>query len=313
MADGAIRVLLIDDEGAAGRTAVILASGDRWDLRRVDRVPAAFAALAGQRFDLVLLCGQPEGRDPLAVLGELREAVPAMPLLLVAAAGDAGDVTQLAFDAVRAGAQDVVTAAALAGEAGRRIMLTAIERKRAEEHRLRFARTDEVTGLANLALLEERFARAMARAERQSTLIGLVAIEIDDFAERLADLAPPFGDALLRAVGQRLIGHVRRTDTLARSRSRGFAWLVEGLTSVDAIGDLVDRLPVVLQAPFRIDQVEINLTASVGVVICPFHGRGFKDLLAMAEAAMFDVATVNGDGLLMPPLPAVREPPLPVA
>jgi GGDEF domain-containing protein len=100
---------------------------------------------------------------------------------------------------------------------------------------------------------------------------------------------------------------IRKTDTLARTRDNGFTWLVEGLAAINDISALIDRLPTRLSMPFSIDDRDVCITASVGVAICPFHGCDFPMVHAMAEAAMLDVATVSGDGLLMLPLPAFAD------
>ena len=212
-----------------------------------------------------------------------------------------------ALDAVHHGAQDVMPASKARPNALRRAIQMAIERKRREQYRILHAREDELTGLANRLLLQERFERAIARADRQAALVALVAIELDQPA-----ILPGFDDdhgfdRLMPLIAERLSSEIRETDTLARTRDVGFTWLVEGLAAISDISTLVNRLPRLLAEPFRLDDQDVSVTVSVGVAVYPFHGRDFSMLSKMAEAAMLDVSILNGDGLLMPPLPSQAE------
>lgn len=211
--------------------------------------------------------------------------------------------------AIGAGADDVLLLTDLADpdQLRRRIAL-AVERKAFERLKRRSARQDVQTGLANRIVLEERFARALARADRYATLVGLVAVDLDGFDALTARYGCDMTGHLLRAVGQRLCGEVRQTDTLARTRDHGFTWLVEGLSTVDDLDALVNRLPNRLARPLAVENQQIRVTVSVGVALSPFHGRDFQTVHGMAEAAMIDVSSMSGDALLMPPLPPDAKP-----
>ncbi|MEM9628685.1 MAG: diguanylate cyclase [Pseudomonadota bacterium] len=223
------------------------------------------------------------------------------PILVIAK--DAG--AEVAFQAIEAGADDVLLPTDLANaDICRRIEL-AIARKATESHRLRYARKDRQTGLANTSLLEERFGRALARADRFATLVGLVAIDLDGFEGIVAGHGQKTADHLLTLVGQRLLGEARQTDTLARTRDHGFTWLVEGLSAINDISSLVSRLPDRLARPFLVRGRNLSITASVGVAIWPLHGSDFRTVHGKAEAAMIDVAAISGDALLMQPLPVL--------
>ncbi|MGI9492933.1 MAG: diguanylate cyclase domain-containing protein [Geminicoccaceae bacterium] len=221
--------------------------------------------------------------------------------------------TSFALNAVHHGAQDVIRASKVHADTLRRTIQISIERKRLEQYRILHSREDELTGLANRLLMEERFERAIARADRQATLVALVAIELDQPEAFLGFHDHHHFDRLMPLIAERLMREIRETDTLARSRDAGFTWLVEGLAAINDISTLVDRLPRVLADPFQLDQRDVQVTVSIGVVVYPFHGRNFSALSKMAEAAMLDVSILNGDGLLMPPLPSLAEKSRPVS
>ena len=232
----------------------------------------------------------------------LHASAPGLPILAITEDGSE-DVLR---HAIGEGAEDVLTPSDLSEASLVRRIDLAIARKAFERRQISNARQDELTGLANSVLLEERFERALARADRFATLVGLVAIDIDGFDGLIAQHGQEAIDRLLPMAGRRFLDETRKTDTLARTREHGFTWLVEGLPALDDINALVNRLPQQLTRPFSIGDRDIRLTASAGLAICPYHGRDFQTVHGMAEAAMLDVSTISGDALLMHPVPPTR-------
>ncbi len=86
-----------------------------------------------------------------------------------------------------------------------------------------------MTGLGNRLLLEERFERAAARADRQGRYLALLSIELDHYLNVVEQMGGAFGDRLLRAVARRLQANFRKSDTLARFRQHGFSALLEAM------------------------------------------------------------------------------------
>lgn len=306
MARRTIDVLVIGDEASEGRSSWhdLSAKGTETGLQlfRAEGLDEATVRLRDGRI-AAILWDRPDA-DAIAWIGARADN---LPILVI----DREDTIDVAGRAIDLGAEDVLLADDLAPHSLRRRIDLAIARKASGRKRLQQVRWDELTGLANSALLEERFARALARADRFATLVSLVALELDDVDQMVDDQGWPIAERLLPMVGERLQGEIRQTDTLARTREHGFTWMVEGLAALDDINTLVDRLPKHLAKPFVIDDREIRLTASIGVAICPLHGQDFHTVHGMAEAAMLDVASISGDGLLMPPpIRSMRSTPL---
>ncbi|MEZ5932868.1 MAG: diguanylate cyclase [Alphaproteobacteria bacterium] len=307
MVDGVIKVLVIESgllsRAALERTSVRgMTDGVGWiDLHTLTArdVGDAVGHLQEGRVDAVLMDAR-DLADAAWLRGRARE------LAILAVVDD--EQIEMARRAIGAGAEDVLLPTDLGNEKelGRRVAL-AIARKATEHVQRRHAREDVLTGLANDTLLEERFVRAQARADRYATLVGLVAIDLDGLDALTAAYGKGIADHLLPKIGQRLLGEIRQTDTLARTRDHGFTWLVEGIPTIDDFGALVDRLPNQLARPIAIDNRQIRVTVSVGVAVSPFHGRDFQTVHGMAEAAMIDVSSISGDGLLMLPVPAIAK------
>ncbi len=305
MMDQELSLLMIEPSRPAGKadgptalTSLSNAFDDPADpALQISAVPSleeAAAVIRQRPFDAILL-GQGDDDGMIRLCSFAAD----LPILMIAEEASVDAARQ----SIHAGADDVLLPADLTREGFRRRIELAIARKATEGHRLRYVREDRLTGLANGRLLEERFSRALARADRFATLVGLVAIELDEFDGLIARHGQSTADHLLSLVGQRLQGEARQTDTLARNREHGFTWLVEGLSAIDDISALVSRLPDRLAEPLGVGDQNMRITASVGVAVCPFHGRDFQSVHSMAEAAMIDVASISGDALLMTPLP----------
>lgn len=255
----------------------------------------AIKRLHSQRVDAIMM-----GADNIDDMNWLQDGTIDLPILAIAKTND----IDLALHAIGSGADDVLLPSDLSEtETLWHRILLAIRRKASERQHVHLAREDRLTGLANGLLLEERFVRALARADRYATYVGLVAIDLDGFEDRIKHQGQAAANHLLTLVGERLLGESRQTDTLARTRHHGFTWLVEGLPTIDDISDLVNRLPNRLSQPFKGPGGDIRITVSVGVAIAPIHGHDFQTVHGMAEAAMIDVSSISGDALLMLPVP----------
>jgi diguanylate cyclase (GGDEF)-like protein len=145
--------------------------------------------------------------------------------------------------------------------------------------------TDALTGLPNRdVLIEAAVALPAATPERPAALMLLDLAEFKAVNESLGHLA---GDELLRQVASALRGYVGDGDLVARLRGDEFAVLLTGLpdaTSAQLRAEqLLDRLR---SAPFRVDDVELAVDASIGVVLVPQHGRDVIELLRRADIAV---------------------------
>jgi diguanylate cyclase (GGDEF)-like protein/PAS domain S-box-containing protein len=103
------------------------------------------------------------------------------------------------------------------------------ERKQLEAELVRLAFHDPLTGLANRALLNDRIGNAMARSERETGLVAMLLIDLDDFKLVNDAHGHEVGDDLLVAVARRLRETLRPGSTIARLGGDEFAILVEGL------------------------------------------------------------------------------------
>ncbi len=300
---GAIRVLLIEDSATDARMAAkLLGENSGFELTHVERLSEATAKLGSGGFDAVLLDLMLPDSTGLATVSSVHDRAPDLPIIVYSGFG-AEDVL-FAREAVRGGAQDFLPKHLTTPAIMRRAIVTSIERKRLEQYRVRHARHDPLTGLANRLLLSERFERAAARAERQGKALGLLAIEPDHYLRVVEQMGSVFGDRLFQVVAERLGANIRRSDTLARVRERGFVTLLEGLSGSDTADALANKLRRLMTPAFAVDGQQIYLTTSVGIAMFPSHGRRLDDLVELAEEAMFDVMLAGGNGCRVADVPA---------
>jgi diguanylate cyclase (GGDEF)-like protein len=155
---------------------------------------------------------------------------------------------------------------------------------------------DPLTGLANRSLLEERLRAVLARDARTGDSSGLLYLDLDGFKAVNDEHGHQVGDAVLRAVADRLGVAVRPSDTLARIGGDEFVVLVEGAT-VEGVAALADRLRDSLSRPIDAHGLNLNVGVSVGVAMSKAGASEPAALLARADRGMY----ADKRGLAVPP------------
>ena len=167
------------------------------------------------------------------------------------------------------------------------------ERKEVEAQLAHQALHDSLTGLPNRALLNDRLAHALARAERDSSNVGAIFLDIDRFKLVNDTRGHVAGDALLVAVARRLVEITRASDTVARFGGDEFVVVYEGVASTEELLRRSERLCRALAAPFEVDGVECFVTVSVGFAL-GHPGAAPDGLLRDADAAMYHAKEQGG-------------------
>ena len=160
-------------------------------------------------------------------------------------------------------------------------------RKQAEARIEQLTMRDPLTGVANRSLLAERVSEAIVRAAHARSQLALLAIDLDRYRLVNESLGHVAGDALLRAVAERLQNALRREDTLARLGGDDFVLLWNGVRSAEEAAALAQRILSILGRPFTVDGSTLHVEASVGVALYPRDGRDFGELLRNADAALY--------------------------
>jgi len=159
-------------------------------------------------------------------------------------------------------------------------------RRQAEERLEYLAKRDALTGLPNRALLAERIQRAIVAAARNRGQIALLFVDLDQFRLVNDSLGHQAGDALLRAVAERLANTVRHEDMLARLGGDEFVLLWDGVRSPADAAAAAQRVQATLARPFTIEGRTLSIGASIGISLYPNDAHDAATLLRNADAAM---------------------------
>jgi diguanylate cyclase (GGDEF)-like protein len=163
----------------------------------------------------------------------------------------------------------------------------AIDRAQLKAELLRAARYDELTGLPNRRLFQDRIKSAVARCVRNQRPMAVLYIDVDDFKQVNDTLGHSTGDLLLREVARRLQHCVRETDTVARMGGDEFVVLLEDLQTPDDARAIADKIRGTMRQPIEIDGRMLRIMASIGIALYPEHGREIEQLLKHADNAMY--------------------------
>jgi diguanylate cyclase (GGDEF)-like protein/PAS domain S-box-containing protein len=161
------------------------------------------------------------------------------------------------------------------------------ELRRAQSKLAHQAVHDPLTGVANRVLLVDRLTQALLRMERQPGQLALLFIDLDHFKVINDTHGHETGDRLLVEVGKRLTAIARRLDTVARFGGDEFVLLCDKLSTDEDVRVVADRVVRAIGEPFFNEGIELNITASVGVVVTSDPYAGCENLVRDADAAMY--------------------------
>ena len=145
---------------------------------------------------------------------------------------------------------------------------------------------DSLTSLPNRTLLLDRIEHTIHTAKRDSNNLSLLIIDLDDFKDVNDTLGHLAGDNLLIAVGLRIKGILRDVDTVARIGGDEFSVLLPNTTEEHAISTS-KKIIGSLKDSIDIDDVDISVSASIGIAVYPSHGKDVHTLLRHADIAMY--------------------------
>nr|WP_314480679.1 EAL domain-containing protein [uncultured Pseudomonas sp.] len=154
---------------------------------------------------------------------------------------------------------------------------------------------DTLTGLPNRSLLADRIELAIAKVAEHGGCFALMFIDLDGFKPVNDAFGHHAGDLLLKAVATRLRGHLHSQDTLARIGGDEFVLLVELQDPSDAMSVALKQVNLVSR-PFKVAEHDLQLSASLGIVLYPGNGQDQHELLRNADAAMYHAKRVGKNG-----------------
>ncbi len=164
--------------------------------------------------------------------------------------------------------------------------------KKAEEQANNLAHFDQLTGLPNRNLLNDRLEEAIKRSNRHSSGLAFLYIDLDKFKTINDDLGHRAGDTALKIVADRLKANARGTDTIARVGGDEFVAILEEVNSFKEVKQIAVKISEAVSKPMMIDGNECTLGLSIGISIFPDHAEDAAGLIDCADQAMY---AIKGD------------------
>jgi diguanylate cyclase (GGDEF)-like protein/PAS domain S-box-containing protein len=146
---------------------------------------------------------------------------------------------------------------------------------------------DFLTGLPNRVLFQDRLNQAILAAEREQAPVALCVLDLDKFKEINDTLGHHTGDMVLKQLGSRLKEGLRTVDTVARLGGDEFGILLPTVDSEEGTAHLAEKILNVLKKPFHIEGRRLEISASIGIALCPQHGNSWTTLMRQADEAMY--------------------------
>ena len=156
------------------------------------------------------------------------------------------------------------------------------------EHNKYLALHDELTGLPNRRLFQDRLTSALDRARRTGAQTALLLVDLDHFKKVNDTLGHHVGDLLLERVGAICTGRVRRSDTVARTGGDEFSVILEEPTSRAEAEHVCHSLIQLLKEPLQLDDHTVRIGASVGIAIFPDDAADMESLCIAADLRMYE-------------------------
>ena len=146
---------------------------------------------------------------------------------------------------------------------------------------------DQLTGLPGRTLLRERIAEAMERAMLHGRKVAVFVIDLDHFKRMNDSLGHRVGDEVLVGMAERMRQSLRRSDTLGRLGGDEFVVVMPHITTMEDVERCAKRLVDRVSSTALVGELEVNLTASVGVCVYPDFAEDVDSLLERADAATY--------------------------
>ncbi|HYE38087.1 putative bifunctional diguanylate cyclase/phosphodiesterase [Methylocaldum sp.] len=159
--------------------------------------------------------------------------------------------------------------------------------RRKQAHLYYLAHFDQLTGLPNRLLFEDRLQRACLNAQRGGRVLALLFIDLDRFKFINDTFGHPSGDLLLRGVAEQLVSCIRKCDTVARLSGDEFTIILENIKGISDSILVAENLASALSRPFSILGNDLHITSSIGISLYPDHDASPEGLIRKADAAMY--------------------------
>ena len=147
---------------------------------------------------------------------------------------------------------------------------------------------DVLTSLPNRPLLIDRLRMALSRTGRVDEVVAIMFVDLDRFKPVNDTYGHEAGDLVLVTLGRRLSAAVRAGDTVARFGGDEFLVLCEDVTSTHEAEALANRMVETMAEPIVVGDVELVVSASIGLVVTDSPDVDAEEMVRRADRAMYE-------------------------
>jgi len=145
---------------------------------------------------------------------------------------------------------------------------------------------DTLTGISNRLHLEVLMERLILDRREKDNNFAMLFLDLDHFKHINDTLGHDIGDLLLQTVSSSISDHIRSKDIFARIGGDEFVIIFKDLTKHELLV-AIEKLMKLMQTPWDINQYQLNVSASIGIVRYPEDGKTTIDLMKSADIAMY--------------------------
>lgn len=160
---------------------------------------------------------------------------------------------------------------------------------------------DPLTKVENLRLFYLNLPKAINQAEHSGALLGIFFIDIDRFKEYNDDYGHHVGDIVLIEVVRRIKKNLRLSDSIARVGGDEFVCLIVNILNIQDLDKIADKICHEISVPFKAADIELSVTVSIGISVCPLDTNNADSLLQIADKAMYFVKENGGNNFAYSP------------
>jgi diguanylate cyclase (GGDEF)-like protein/PAS domain S-box-containing protein len=159
--------------------------------------------------------------------------------------------------------------------------------KESEERLEHLAHYDQLTGLPNRILFNDRLKQALTLARRARNKVAVMFLDLDGFKPINDRLGHAAGDELLAQVAKRLSQCLRKSDTVARFGGDEFTIVLPEISDQESVVKIARKIIKEIAIPYNLDGNEAGITTSLGISIYPTDGNQPHTLVQKADNAMY--------------------------
>lgn len=157
------------------------------------------------------------------------------------------------------------------------------------------AKYDDLTSLPNRVFFNEILNKSFNHARRRQKHLALLLIDLDRFQQVRSKLGQAKCDAISKEIGKRLTGALRTEDVVAKLDDDEFGILLNDIGKPKFASTVAEKILAACALPIKVDDLELSLTASIGICIYPNDGLALEDLLRNADSALYKAKQGGGN------------------